>query len=260
MITVQMIMDKLTEPVDTLSYTTDRLIAGRADRQVRRVAVTFSSSYASIRAAVDGGADLLITHEPTFYSHMDERDWLRGDAVFEEKLRFIEASGIAIYRFHDYWHRYLPDGILSGLLHTLGWEDYAREQASYVLDLPMTTAGELALEVKAALGLSALQLVGDPNQPVSVVGLSPGMEGGRRQMEKLMRYDADLLIVGETLSWETDEYVQDALAMGVGKAMLILGHMASEEPGMRNLVVLLASLFPELNSFFIPGRPSAVWV
>lgn len=260
MITIQMIMDKLTEPVGMLSHTTDRLIIGNPAREVRRVAVTFSSSYASIRAAVDGGADLLITHEPTFYLHMDEMDWLRGDAVFEQKLRLIEESGLAIYRFHDYWHRYRPDGILSGLLHTMGWEDYAREQAPYVLDLPVTTAGQLALEIKAALGLSALQLIGNPNQPVSVVSLSPGMEGGRRQMEKLLRHDADLLIVGETHSWETDEYVQDALAIGVGKAMLLLGHMASEEPGMRNLVVLLAALFPELDSFFIPGRLSAVWV
>lgn len=260
MITVQQIIDKLTEPVDVLKGTTDRLIAGSAAKRVSRIAITFSSSYASIRAAVEGKADLLITHEPTFYSHQDETDWLAGDEVFEKKRQLIQASGLAIYRFHDYWHRYEPDGILSGLLGAMGWERHARAQAPYVLDFPPTTVRRIAEDLKGKLGIPAVQLLGNPDQAISVACLSPGMEGGRRQIEKLMRHKADLLIVGETHSWETNEYVQDAVAMGLSKAVLILGHMPSEEAGMRRVVPLLEGLFPELRVSFIADTSSSLWL
>ncbi|MGG1514093.1 Nif3-like dinuclear metal center hexameric protein [Paenibacillus oryzisoli] len=260
MITVQTIIDKLTEPVGVLKETTDRLIAGGSAREVRRVAVTFNSSYASIRSAVDGGADLLITHEPTFYSHLDETDWLQGEAIYEQKRKLIEESGLAIYRFHDYWHRYQPDGILSGLLAAMRWETCARAQTPFVVDVLKTTVRQLADDVKRRLGLPSIQLIGNPEQAVSVVCLSPGMEGGRRQIAKLMRDGVDLLIAGETLSWETEAYVQDALDVGALKAMLVLGHMSSEEPGMRAVVDLLRALFPELEAFFVPGTSGAVWL
>jgi putative NIF3 family GTP cyclohydrolase 1 type 2 len=260
MTNVQMIIDKLIEPVGTLTNTTDRLIAGDPDKRVSRVAVTFSSSYEVIQLAVECKADLLITHEPTFYLHQDETDWLADDEVFEKKRQLISESGITIYRFHDYWHRYQPDGILSGLLATMGWDIHARAHEPYVLDMPRATVRQIADELKLKLGVSELQLFGNPDQEISVLSLSPGMEGGKKQIEKLMRSEVDLLIVGETHSWETNDYVQDALTMGIAKSMIILGHMPSEEAGMRKVVDLVKDLFPDLDAFFIPGTSKSTWI
>lgn len=263
MITVQTIIDRLEAPVGRLEPTVDRLIAGSPNKAVHKVAVTFSSSYACIREAALRGADLLITHEPTFYSHYDEieeTDWSSGDEVYVRKRQLIEQSGMAIYRFHDYWHRYRPDGILSGLLEVMEWTEYAREDALYALDVPETTVLGIAEEMKRKLGISSIQLIGNPEQKVSTLCLSPGFEGGKRQMGKLITHHADLLIVGETHSWETDEYVMDAVEMGLPKSMLILGHLQSEEAGMGKLVRLLQDHFPELDVQLIPGRSPYVWL
>lgn len=254
MTTVQMIIDRLTEPAALeLTGTVDRLIAGNADTEVRVVAVAFQSSYEVIRTAVGLNAELLITHEPTYYLHHDETDWLQGDDVYEAKRRLIEESGIAIYRLHDYIHRYEPDGILQGLLERMGWMERAREGHPYIVELERTTVANIAKELKARLPVRQILLFGDPSLPVSTVAISPGMSGGRKQIELFSRFRPQLLIAGETHEWETDEYARDAAAIGGGMALLVIGHEASEEPGMRALAGKLNAWFPSLSVSYVPS-------
>lgn len=59
----------------------------------------------------------------------------------------------------------------------------------------------------------------------------PGAAGCRSHIEYLGRQELDLLIVGETNEWETNEYVRDAADMGLAKALIITGHQRSEEAG-----------------------------
>jgi len=44
--------------------------------------------------------------------------------------------------------------------------------------------------------------------------------------------DVQVLIAGETPEWETVEYVTDARSEGRAKALILLGHIASEQAGM----------------------------
>ena len=46
--------------------TVDTLKAGSAEREVKKLATCFIATPEVIRAAADWGADLLITHEPTY--------------------------------------------------------------------------------------------------------------------------------------------------------------------------------------------------
>jgi hypothetical protein len=62
------------------------------------------------------GANLIIAHEPVFYSHLDQTDWLRRDTVYNAKRRLLDEHHIVVWRFHDYWHMHQPDGILTGVL------------------------------------------------------------------------------------------------------------------------------------------------
>ncbi|MFD0670813.1 Nif3-like dinuclear metal center hexameric protein [Cohnella sp. GCM10027633] len=254
-ITVQSIIDKLVEPIGPLGATVDQLVAGDPNRQARRVAVAFLASYDVIREAAAQGADLIITHEPTFYLHNDETEWLGGDPVYEEKRRLIEESGIAIFRFHDYVHLYKPDGILEGMLERMEWTELARPEARHIVDVPPATVREVADRFREKLPVRGrMQLFGDPELAVSAIGLLPGMVGGQKQIRTFSEFGPELIVVGETHEWETNEYVRDAIAMNGNKALLILGHEASEEAGMRAVVPMLRAAFPDVETFYATGR------
>jgi putative NIF3 family GTP cyclohydrolase 1 type 2 len=253
-ITVQTVLDRLTRSVGRLEPTVDTLKSGRGDAEVRKVAVVFMATYAAIKQAVESGADLIVTHEPTYYNHMDESEWLSGNLVYKRKLALIEESGVSIFRLHDYVHSYKPDGILIGMLKKLDWETYADPEEMNLLTVPpgkQHTVRTIVSHLKSKLGIESMLVGGDLDLQVRRFGLIPGASGGRSHIEYLGNRDIDLLIVGETNEWETNEYVRDASDMGLAKALIITGHQKSEEVGMLTVVEMLCEAFPELQVTFI---------
>src|SRR5690348_15646538 len=49
----------------------DRFIAGSADMPVRGVGTTMMATFDALKAAVAQGVNLIVTHEPTYWSHQD---------------------------------------------------------------------------------------------------------------------------------------------------------------------------------------------
>ena len=49
----------------------------------------------------------------------------------------------------------------------------------------------------------------------------------------------EALLIGEAPEWETIEYVADAVSQGKRKALLILGHIPSEQAGMKECATWL---------------------
>ena len=47
------------------------------------------------------------------------------------------------------------------------------------------------------------------------------------------RPDVDVLVVGEAREWELVEYAQDSITAGNQKALIVLGHVVSEQGGMK---------------------------
>ncbi|MCR8630203.1 Nif3-like dinuclear metal center hexameric protein [Paenibacillus radicis (ex Xue et al. 2023)] len=253
-ITVQMVLNRLIEPVGPLETTVDTLKSGRLNAEVRKVAVVFMTTYAAIKQAVDSGVDLIITHEPTYYNHKDEVEWLAGDPVYERKRMLIEESGISIFRLHDYVHKYKPDGILIGMLKKLEWEAYADPERLNLLTVPhdeQHTVRTIVTHLKEKLNIDSMLVAGDPEMSVRCFGLMPGASGGRSHIKYFENGNIDLLIVGETNEWETNEYVRDAMDMGLQKALIITGHQNSEEAGMLTVVEMVREAFPELQVDFI---------
>jgi len=259
-ITVQTVLNRLIEPVGHLELTVDTLKSGRLDAEVRKVAVVFTATYAVIKQAAESGVDLLITHEPTYYNHMDEVEWLEGDPVYERKRMLIEESGISIFRLHDYVHKYEPDGILVGMLKMLEWEAYANAEKMNLLTFPTDeqhTVRTIVTHLKNKLEVDSMLVAGDPEMPVRKFGLMPGASGGRSHIKYVESSNIDLLIVGETNEWETNEYVRDATDMGLSKALIIMGHQNSEEAGMLTVVEMVREALPDLQVDFI-ASPLAV--
>ncbi|AHA58143.1 hypothetical protein M493_09737 [Geobacillus genomosp. 3] len=65
----------------------------------------------------------------------------------------------------------------------------------------------------------------------------------------------DAIIYGEGPEWETPGYVRDAVHQGRRKALIVLGHAESEEPGMRYLAEWLGLQFPDVPIHFIQETP-----
>lgn len=226
--------------------TCDTFKAGDPSTPVRRVAVTMMATMDVLRRAVDAGANFILTHEPTFYDHGDEATGLSdcGDAVLAGKRAFLEQHGLVVWRFHDHWHRRSPDGIAEGVVEALGWGSHQEPGQPLRFTLPPTSLAQLAGEVAKRLGARALRVVGDPNLNVTKVALMPGAPSSSGQVRALARDDVDVLVTGETREWETVEYARDAGLQGRRKALILIGHVASEAAGMANCAVWLRTLLP----------------
>jgi len=75
-------------------------------------------------------------------------------------------------------------------------------------------------------------------------------------MRALSRPEIDVLVIGEAREWEVIEYAQDVIASGKKKGLIILGHVVSEEEGMRYCAGWLKGFISEVPVEFVrAGEP-----
>ncbi len=254
-LTIREVIESIREaiPEEGPENTVDTVKIGDPGQLVTGIATTFLATCDVIRKSVDQGANLIITHEPTFYNHRDETDWLRGNSVYEYKRRLILDSGVVVWRFHDYWHLVRPDPVSLGLLKDLDLDRFADPEIDGLCRIPATPLQALASSLKHKLGVPFAKVVGRPDMECSKLGILPGAWGGRSQIEFLQKHGIDVLVCGEINEWETSVFVQDALAAGESKALIILGHINTEEAGMRMLVDWIGQRFPGIPVSHVPG-------
>ncbi len=253
-LTIQHAIDSILAAVPGAPFpeTVDVLKQGDASQPLTGVAVTFLATAAVIDQAVRLGANLIITHEPTFYHHLDHTDWLEADTVYQAKRALIAARGVVIWRFHDYLHSLTPDSTVCGLVAELGWEVTEAVTQTQLCAITPLSLGALAAHVKARLGVPQVRVVGDLEALCRTVAVVPGAPGIAHQLRLFSRPEVDALIIGEISEWETSEYARDARAFGGHKGLIITGHAASEEPGMRWVIPWLKARVPGVPFHFIP--------
>jgi len=86
--------------------------------------------------------------------------------------------------------------------------------------------------VAKQLHTPVLRVVGNPAMKVTKLALSPGSAGFERETHALEMENVEVLLVGETREWETVEYAADAVTEGKTKALIVIGHVPSEQAGM----------------------------
>ena len=235
--------------------TVDTFKAGSPDTPVKGIAITMMATFDVLQRAAKAGDNFVITHEPTFYNHLDKTaDFEReNDSVYAAKQAFIKRHGLVVFRFHDHWHARRPDGIQAGMIHALGWEKFQNPENERLFAIPQTTVRELAASIQRRLGIRTLRVVGDPDLKVTKVGLNPGYPGFPAERHTLQRDDVEALVMGEGLEWETIEYGADAAAEGKHKALIVLGHIPSEQAGMQECATWLKTFLPGVRIDFVPA-------
>lgn len=248
---IEVISRELPEklPEDTV----DTFKSGNPDVPLTGIVTTFIATLDVIEQAAAMGANLIITHEPTFYNHRDEVAWLENDPVYRAKRRLLEEKGMTVWRFHDGWHSVQPDGILEGTLLKLGWKLYQSGEIPYLVSLPGTSLNALADLLKIKLNAPVLRVVGPGEMACRNVAMLLGSVWGEMQVEVLGKPEVDVLVCGEAPEWQTAEYVRDAASAGNPKGLIILGHERSEEAGMAYLVDWLAARLPGAPVAYVPA-------
>jgi putative NIF3 family GTP cyclohydrolase 1 type 2 len=236
--------------------TVDTFKAGDPDTPVTGIATTMMATFDVLKRAAAQHANLIITHEPTFYSHEDKTDWFAAanDRVWQQKEDFIKENHLVVWRFHDHWHTRHPDGILSGMTEALGWQGYARADMPDLFVMPVVSLRALAKSVEERIGIKVLRVVGNPDVAVTKVALMPGAAGTQRQIQMLRRDDVEVLVIGEVPEWETIEYVADASAEGRHKALILMGHIPSEQAGMRTCAEWLRKFITDVPVTFVETK------
>jgi putative NIF3 family GTP cyclohydrolase 1 type 2 len=256
--TVQQVMDLFIKdvPGGVLKNTVDTLKAGSSDTIIKSIVTTMFATVAVIRRTIDLGANFIIAHEPTFYNHPDETDWLKDDKVYQFKRALLDKHGIAVWRNHDYIHHLVPDGVTVGVLDKLGWRQYSDKDTINILTMPPTPLKELISHAKSKLIIDKVRYVGDPEQKCSRILFMPGAAGGRMQIQSIEKVKPDVLICGEIQEWETAEYVRDAVAKGDNISLVVLGHIASEEAGSEFMLNWLKEKLPGIKATHVPTANS----
>jgi putative NIF3 family GTP cyclohydrolase 1 type 2 len=237
--TIQQVIDAILSyhPKIERPETCDGFKCGNPSDECRGIVTTCMPTVEVIRKTAELGYNLIICHEPSFYSHMDKTDWLEGKVgVYDEKLKLLNDNGIAIWRDHDHIHAHKPDGIFYGVMKELGWDEYLTEDPDRprYFKLPKTTVRELARFLKEKLQLNAVRVIGNVDAEITTVAF-----GGHvyppvpEQNATNLLNTVDVLIPGELIDWTVTSYARDAVQLGKNKAILHIGHFNSEELGMK---------------------------
>jgi putative NIF3 family GTP cyclohydrolase 1 type 2 len=236
--------------------TVDTFKSGNPDDVVTGIAVSMFADMATLRKAVENKCNLIVVHEPTFYNHLDQTDGLVNDPVYRKKNEYIAKHKLIIFRFHDHWHKAAPDGIYRGMIDKLGWKANQTDSSMVFFKFDEQTVGEFAKKLQEKFKDSQFRIVGDPSMRFTKVALAVGAPGSENHIKLLSGEKSELLIAGEAPEWETYEYVLDASLLGMKKAAIFTGHIASEEAGMNYCAKWLKTFIKDIPIIYLENGSS----
>lgn len=213
-------------------WTVDCLKTGDPECEVTKIATCLTATPDVLRAAGEWGAELLITHEPTFYNHVDEYN---GESYLcQKKMELIKELGITIYRYHDAMHMAGVDLVNLDFIQKMGWEGEFDNDVYFVSAKPLEIR-DIVDGIKANLGLKHPRIVGKTEGAVTKIKLNLGHRGGDSYRKFAEGEDFEVVIGGELCEWADAEPIRDAAQFGAQKTLLLLGHAGSEKSSMAAL-------------------------
>jgi putative NIF3 family GTP cyclohydrolase 1 type 2 len=223
----------------------DTFKIGDPEEEVRGIAVGWMSYSWAVKQALELGCNLFITHEPTFYDHLDaDMEIFRLPGV-AAKRDFIEDSRLIILRCHDLWDL-IPDiGIPDSWGHFLGLGKPVQATGylrTYAIKPQAASqfAASLARRV-APLGQPGIQLLGPGEARISSVALGTGAI--TPVIDILMGLDVDAVIATDD---GIDYWREGAVAIDLGIPIFVVNHPVSELAGVEALANHLHATFPDI--------------
>lgn len=226
---------------------TDRIIIGDPATKIKKIGTCWMPYWDVCREAVSNGVNVLVAHEPTFFTHWDlqesKSDYFAAVSPIREKYidardqkkQWILDNGLVIIRCHDVIDTLKDISMPYALGQAIGYKnaDIIRSRDYYnVYQVPQQSALEAARQIAQGLkeaGQPGVHFYGDPDRMVRTVGVGCGYVCDPLLYGDL---DPDLYIcISDTIrTWIQGEYAHDS-----GQPMVVIDHGTSEEYGMRLL-------------------------
>jgi putative NIF3 family GTP cyclohydrolase 1 type 2 len=252
--------------------TVDRFIIGDPDTTIKKIGTCWMSDWKTCRKAVESGVNVLITHEPTFYTHWD-LDEKTGDYFasaeytkqlylqqVDKKKKWINDNGLIIIRNHDTMDALKDVGIPFAFGKFLGFSNsdiIASRTFFNVYRLNSQTASGFAKKVAGKLseiGQPGVAFYGDPDRPVASVGLGTGCICDPMEFADL-KPDLFIAIDDVVRTWTQTAYASDT-----GDPLIVINHGTSEEMGMRMLNQIIKEKFPDIDTIHFSQGCTYKWI
>ncbi len=177
------------------------LLAGRTEKEVKRVYIALDATDAVIDRAVEAGADMLITHHPLIFSPL--KKVTDEDFISRRVVKLIQ-NDISYYAMHTNYDVLGMAELAEKLLDIRNTEvlDITMEKDGKTegigrigeLERPMTLE-ECCVYVKHRLNLGSLKVFGDMQAEVSRLAIFPG--SGKTAVAAAIAKGADVLVTGD---------------------------------------------------------------
>jgi dinuclear metal center YbgI/SA1388 family protein len=201
---------------------------------VTRLAAAVDASHATVRMAIEAGADLLLVHHGLFFGVT--YPWTR--ATYRMQRMLIE-NNLAVYSSHLPLDAHPKLGNNAQLVSKLGWREstpFLECRGRRIGQLVKTRVArdELAARLRLVFGSEPKVLPHGP-ETCRRIGIASG--GGGSELTAAAKEGADTLVTGEGSHWTW------VTAQQAGINVIYCGHYATETLGVKALGAHLARKF-----------------
>lgn len=242
----------------------DAFVAGDPQVIVKGIAVTVMPDIPTLRRAVAQGCNMIVSIESPLYARPNMAsggpsasgpnqavERLQADRTYAAKLAFIAQNQLAIYRLSDNLGAPGTDPLSEGIAQAMRWGAYRSPAGTGRFDIPRSSLAALSRSVKRRLGVNGgMRVIGRGDHSVSRVLVAPGRIDPVAVVKLLP--EVDVLVAGDLREWELVEYFHDSWETTQPKALIAVGRIMSEQPGMLAAVSWLRSIAN------LPVRPISV--
>lgn len=220
------------------------LIAGRNNKEVKRIYIALDASDDVVDEAVRIEADLLITHHPLLFAPVKT---ITDENFITARLLKLIQNDISYYAMHTNYDVLRMTEVVEqklGLTETEILEITTQESevrgigAIAELDESVRTA-EYCERIKKVFDLPAVQLFGDPEKVLKRIAVCPG--SGKSMIRYAVEKGADILITGDIGHHEG----MDAVAQGL--SIMDAGHYGLEQVFVEDMSGYLKKMLPEIE-------------
>ena len=203
------------------------LLAGRKDKEIKRIYIALDATTKTIEEAVRLNADMLLTHHPLIFKGIKK---VNSDDFVGRRIMTLIQNDICYYAMHTNFDVMGVADAAADILHLkkrevleITFEDeIAKEGFGRFGKLPqIMTLDECAAYVKKAFGIEWVKVFGEVDTEVETAAISPG--SGKSMIGAALGKGADVLITGDI------DHHDGIDALERGMAVIDAGHFGLEQ-------------------------------